>query len=140
MKKKKKRVSLVVYIGIICIIAFPLIIGEYTTDDFLTVNTTTETTTLGNNATYLITVTNTGDETDTFNLTVINEDNASIALLSTTTLILEPGQSVNVVLNVTDNLIPGPYSVLVNATSQTTGLSDEVKTITAVVEEWEGEE
>jgi len=140
MKKKKKRVSLVVYIGIICIIAFPLIIGEYTTDDFLTVNTTTETTTLGSNATYLITVTNTGDETDTFNLTVINEDNASIALLSTTTLILEPGQSVNVVLNVTDNLIPGPYSVLVNATSQTTGLSDEVKTITAVVEEWEGEE
>jgi len=122
-------------IGIICIIAFPLIIGEYTTDDFLTVNTTTETTTLGSNATYLITVMNTGDETDTFNLTVINEDNASIALLSTTTLILEPGQRANVLLKVTDNLIPGPYSVLVNATSQTTGLSDEVETITAVVEE-----
>jgi len=125
-------------IGIICIIAFPLIIGEYTTtDDFLTVNTTTETTTLGSNATYLITVMNTGNKTDTFNLTVINEDNASIALLSTTTLILEPGQSANVLLKVTDNLIPGPYSVLVNATSQTTGLSDEVETITAVVEEWE---
>jgi len=122
-------------IGIICIIAFPLIIGEYTTDDFLTVNTTTETTTLGSNATYLITVMNTGNKTDTFNLTVINEDNASIALLSTTTLILEPGQSANVLLKVTDNLIPGPYSVLVNATSQTTGLSDEVETITAVVEE-----
>jgi len=122
-------------IGIICIIAFPLIIGEYTTDDFLTVNTTTETTTLGSNATYLITVMNTGNKTDTFNLTVINEDNASIALLSTTTLILEPGQRANVLLKVTDNLIPGPYSVLVNATSQTTGLSDEVETITAVVEE-----
>ena len=134
----KEEIFLVcICIGIICIIAFPLIIGEYTTDDFLTVNTTTETTTLGSNATYLITVMNTGDETDTFNLTVINEDNASIALLSTTTLILEPGQSANVLLKVTDNLIPGPYSVLVNATSQTTGLSDEVETITAVVEEWE---
>ena len=132
--KTEKRIF-PVCIGIVSIIALPLIIGEHTTEDFLTVNATMETTTLGNNATYLITVMNTGNKTDIFNLTAINGDNASIALLSTTTLILKPGQSVNVLLNVTDNLTPGPYSVLVNATSQTTRLSDEVETITAVVEE-----
>jgi len=127
--------------AILCAIAatMPVIIGIIGQEDFIAVNTITQTTTLGSNATYLFTIKNTGNETDTFILTAINPDNASVASLSQSIITLDPGQSGTVILNVTDDLITGPYSVLVNATSQTTGLSEEVETITAVVEEWEGE-
>jgi len=127
--------------AILCAVAatMPVIIGIIGQEDFIAVNTITQTTTLGSNATYLFTIKNTGNETDTFILTAINPDNASVASLSQSIITLDPGQSGTVILNVTDDLITGPYSVLVNATSQTTGLSEEVETITAVVEEWEGE-
>ena len=127
--------------AILCAVAatMPVIIGIIGQEDFIAVNTITQTTTLGSNATYLFTIKNTGNETDTFILTAINSDNASVASLSQSIITLDPGQSGMVILNVTDDLITGPYSVLVNATSQTTGLSEEVETITAVVEEWEGE-
>ncbi len=121
----------------VCTIAIPAIIADFASNDFVTVNTITRTTTLGNNASYQITIENIGAETDTFSLIAINTDNASIAVLSQTELILDQGQSGDVVLNVTDDLVAGPYCVLVNATSQTIGLTDEVETVTAVVEEEE---
>ncbi len=124
-------------IAIFCTIAISAIIAEFGSGDFLSVNTITQTTTLGNTTTYLIVINNIGNETDTYNLSAINIDNASVASLSQSTLILETGQSGEVLLNVTDELIPGPYCVLVNVTSQTTGLTGEVETITAVVEESE---
>ena len=140
MNKRTKNVTALVCIAIFCTIAVSVIIAEFAPDDdFLTVNTIAQTTTLGSNATYLFTIKNTGNETDTFILTAINPDNASVASLSQPTITLDAEQSGTVILNVTDDLITGPYSVLVNATSQTTGLSEEVETITAVVEEWEGE-
>ena len=139
MEKKTKNTLALVCIAMVCAIAIPAIIADFAFGDFVTVNTIIQTTTLGNNSSYQITIENIGDETDTFSLTAINADNASIAVLSQIEMILDPGQSEYVVLNVTDDLIAGPYCVLVNATSQTSGLTDEVETITAVVEEWEGE-
>ena len=136
MNERTKSVVALVCIATVCAIAISTIIAEFATDDFLSVNTITQTTTLGSNATYLLTIKNTGNETDTFILTAINPDNASVASLSQSIITLDPGQSGTVILNVTDDLITGPYSVLVNATSQTSGLSDELETITAVVEEW----
>jgi uncharacterized membrane protein len=137
MKQRTKSILALVCIAIFCTIAISAIIAEFGSGDFLSVNTITQTTTLGNTTTYLIVINNIGNETDTYNLSAINIDNASVASLSQSTLILETGQSGEVLLNVTDELIPGPYCVLVNVTSQTTGLTGEVETITAVVEESE---
>ncbi len=139
MKKRTKKILALVFIATVCAIAIPAIIAEFATDDFVTVNTITQTTVLGSNATYLVTIknTDTGNETNTFSLTVINMDDASVAVLSQTEIILDSGQSGNVILNVTDDLVIGPYYVPVNATSQTTGLTDGVETITAVIEEGE---
>ena len=135
MEKRTKNTLALVCIAMVCAIAIPVIIADFASDDFVTVNTIIRTTTLGNNASYQITIENIGDETDTFSLTAINMDNASIAVLSQTEMILDQGQSGNVVLNVTDDLVAGPYCVLVNATSQTICLTGEVETTTAVVEE-----
>jgi uncharacterized membrane protein len=135
MEKRTKNILAVVCIAIFCTIAISAIIAEFGSGDFLSVNTITQTTTLGNTTTYLITIKNIGNETDSFNLSTINMDNASVASLSQSTLILDAGQSGEVLLNVTDELVPGPYCVLVNVSSQTTGLTGEVETITAVVEE-----
>ena len=139
MKNRMKKILAFIFITIVCAIAIPAIIAEFATDDFVTVNTITQTTALGSNATYLITIknTDTGNETNTFSLIAINMDDASVAVLSQTEIILEPEQSKDVILNITDDLVIGPYYVLVNATSQTTGQTDGVETITAVVEEEE---
>ena len=137
MKKIAKNIFALVCIAMVCAIAIPAIIAEFATDDFVTVNTITQTTVLGSNATYLITIKNIGNEADTFSLTAINMDNGSVAVLSQTEIILDPGQGGNAILNVTDDLVIGPYYVLVNATSQATGMTDGVETITAVVEEGE---
>ena len=141
MNKATKSILALVCIAVVCAIAIPAIIAEFVSEDFVTVNTITQTTTLGSNATYLIAIknTDTGNETNTFSLAAINMDNASVAVLSQTEMILDPGQSGDVILNVTDDLVMGPYRVLVNATSQTTGIADEVETITAVIEEEEEE-
>ena len=137
MNKATKTIIALVCIAIACAIAIPAIIAEFATDDFVTANTITQTTVLGSNATYLITIKNSGTETDTFSMTAINIDNGSVAVLSQTEIILDSGQSGNVILNVTDDLVIGPYYVLVNATSQATGMTDGVETITAVAEEGE---
>jgi hypothetical protein len=137
MGKPKKSIFALIGIAIICTIAISAIIAELTNDDILSVNTITQSTILENNATYLVTITNIGNETDTFILTAINMDNASVASLNQSEIALDAGHSGMVVLNVTDELITGPYCVRVNATSQTTGLTDEVETITAIVEDWE---
>ena len=137
MEKRTKNSLALVCIAMVCAIAMPAIIADSASNDFVTVNTITRTTALGNNASYQVTIENIGDETDTFSLTAINMDNATIAVLSQTEILLDPGQSGNVVLNVTDDLVAGPYYVLVNATSQTIGLTGEVETTTAVVEEEE---
>ena len=137
MEKEMKSILALVCVGIMCFIAMPVIIGIIGHEDFIALDTITQTTTLGDNVSYLISLINIGNETDTFALSAINMDNASVASLSQTKITLVAGQSGNAVLNVTDELVTGPYSVLVNATSQTSGLTDEVETITAVVEEWE---
>lgn len=93
MVKTKKGLFAMMCIVIVCAIAIPAIIGEFATDDLITVNTITQTTTLGNNTTYLITLTNIGNENETFNLTAINIDNVSVASLSQTTITLDTGQS-----------------------------------------------
>ncbi len=117
-----------------CAIAIPAIIAV--PDGFLTANTTSQITVLGCNATYLLTIENTGDETDTYNLTTTNIDDASVVVLNQSVITLDSGCSGNVTLNVTDDNIIGPYCVVVNATSQTNAeVTDEIEIITAVVEE-----
>jgi uncharacterized membrane protein len=105
-------------------------------DGFLTANTTSQITVMGCNATYLLTIENTGAETDTYNLTATNIDDASVVVLNRSAITLDAGCSGNVTLNVTDDDIIGPYCVVVNATSRTNALvTDEIEIITAVIEE-----
>jgi hypothetical protein len=140
MDKSKKSILALLGIAIVCAIAVPAIIGESPPEDFVTTNTSSQITTLGSNATYLITVKNIGNETDVYNITAINVDNASVAVLNQTEISIDSGQSGNVSLNVSDTDVIGPYCVMVNATSQVdAGLTDEVETITAVVEDEEEE-
>lgn len=131
MNNPTKSFIVLTCIAVFCAIVIPVIIAI--PDGFLTADTTSQITVLGHNATYLITITNTGNEADTYNLTATNIDNASIAVLNQSAITLDAGCSGNVTLNVTDNDIIGPYCVIVNATSQTN--ADEIETVTAVVEE-----
>jgi len=130
----EKKTIIAALIGLIlCFVIIPAItVGSA---DFLAVNTTYQTTILGCNATYIITIENVGDETDTFDLAVINIDNASLAVLSQYSITINKGQSADITLNVTDSNTEGPYYVNVTATSQTDALTDVVNTITAVVED-----
>ncbi|MFZ2071211.1 MAG: hypothetical protein WAV32_06415 [Halobacteriota archaeon] len=138
-KERAKNILALVCVGMLCAVAvaMPTIIGIIEQEDFLALDIVTQTTTPGDNASYLITIKNIGHEPDTYYLIAINIDNASVASLSQSLITLDTGQSGTAVLNVTDELIPGPYCVLVNVTSHTTGLCDEVETVTAVIEEWE---
>ena len=131
MNNPTKSFIVLTCIAVFCAIVIPVIIAI--PDGFLTADTTSQITVLGHNATYLITITNTGNEADTYNLTATNIDNASIAVLNQSAITLDAGCSGNVTLNVTDDDIIGPYCVIVNATSQTN--ADEIETVTAVVEE-----
>jgi hypothetical protein len=134
MNKTTKSFIALTCIAALCAMAIPAIIAG--ADGFLTANTTSRITVLGCNATYLITIENTGAETDTYNLTTTNIDNASIVALNRSVITLDAGCSGNVTLNVTDDDIIGPYCVIVNATSQTNAeVTDGIETITAVVEE-----
>ena len=133
MNKTTKSFIALACIAVSCAMAIPAIIAD---TDFLTANTTGQITVLGCNVTYLITIENTGAETDTYNLTTTNIDNASVVVLNQSVITLDPGCSGNVTLNVTDDDIIGPYCVIVNATSQTNAeVTDEIEIITAVVEE-----
>lgn len=121
-------------VTILCTIAISASIAE--SDGFLTADTTSQITVLGHNATYLITIENTGNEADTYNLTASNIDDAGVAVLNQSAITLDAGCSGNVTLNVTDNDDIGPYCVTVNATSQTNSeVTDEIEIITAVVED-----
>jgi len=134
MNKKTKSFIALVCIALSCIITISTIIAR--SDGFLTADTTSQITVLGCNATYLITINNTGDETDTYNLTATNLDDASVAVLNQSVITLDAVCSGNVTLNVTDNDIIGPYCVTVNATSQANVVvTDEIEIVTAVVEE-----
>jgi uncharacterized membrane protein len=105
-------------------------------DGFLTADTTYQIAALGCNATYLVTIENTGDETDTYDMTLTNVDGAGLAVLSKYSVTLDAGQSTNITLSVADSDTVGPYYVNVNATSRNdSGVTDEIETVTAVVEE-----
>jgi len=134
MNKTTKSFIALTCIVVLCAIVIPAIIAV--PDGFLTANTTSQITILGCNATYLITIENTGNEADTYNLTTTNIDDASVAVLNQSAITLDAGCSGNVTLNVTDDDIIGPYCVVVNATSQTNaGVTDGIEILTAVVEE-----
>jgi len=121
-------------ISVPCAIAISTIAAEY--EDFLTSDISSQITIVGCDATYQIRIENTGIKTDTYNLATTNIDNASIAVLNRSVITLDAGCSGNVTLNVTDADDIGPYSVIVNATSQTNAeVTDEIEILTAVVEE-----
>ena len=133
MNKTTKSFIALTCIAVSCAIAIPAVIAEH--DGFLTANTTSRIMVLGCNATYLITIENTGNEADTYNLNTTNIDNASVVVLNRSAITLGAGCSGNVTLNVTDDDIIGPYCVIVNATSQTNAeVTDGIEIVTAVVE------
>ena len=83
----------------------------------LTVDTEEKTTAPGVNATYSLTVQNTGTVGDSFALSVDNPDNAAVATLSSNSVTIPAGDTATVLLNVT-NPTEGRYHVHVIATSQ----------------------
>ena len=134
MDIRTKSFIAVACIVVLCAIAIPAIIAG--PDGFLTADTTSQITAIGCNTTYLLTIENIGAETDTYNLSTTNIDNASVVVLNRSVITLDSGCSGNVTLNVTDDDIIGPYCVVVNATSQTNAeVADEIEIITAVVED-----
>ena len=83
----------------------------------LTVDKPSERTSLGENATYTLTLNNTGCVQDNYTLSVDNPDGAAVANLSTYSITnLAAGATETVLLNVTD-AIAGTYQVNVTATS-----------------------
>ena len=132
---KTKKISITLISTVVFAIVTTTILAGLS-DGFLTANTTNQITVLGCNATYLITIENTGDETDTYNLTITNIDSAGVAVLNQSVISLDAGCSGNLTLNVTDDDIIGPYCVVVNATAQANAdVTDEIEIVTAVVEE-----
>ena len=132
--KRTKSFSILTCIVILCAIAISAINAG--SDGFLTADTTYQIAALGCNATYLVTIENTRDETDTYDLTLTNIDGATLAVLDRYSVTLDPGASANVTLSVADSDTVGPYYVNVDATSQTdSGVTDEIETVTAVAEE-----
>ena len=69
----------------------------------LTVDAAAKSTVEGVNATYILTVKNTGNVADNYTLSVDNPDNATVAELNvSSTPVLEPGEEFTVLLNVTN--------------------------------------
>jgi len=99
----------------------------------LTVDKETKPTVAGVNATYILTVNNTGNVADNYTLIVNNPDNATVAELSTYTITnLTPSENFTVLLNVT-NETAGTFKVNVTATSVgDTSVFDYVNTTTTV--------
>jgi len=99
----------------------------------LTVDKETKPTVAGVNATYILTVNNTGNVADNYTLSVDNPDNATVAELSTYTITnLTPSENFAVLLNVT-NETAGTFRVNVTATSVgNTSVFDYVNTTTTV--------
>ena len=84
------------------------------------------------NATYTIGVMSTMSNTETFDLTFANLDNASVAEISNSTITLDQYAIGEVTLNVTDADV-GDYRVTVSATSQTNPEINTSATITTTV-------
>jgi len=86
----------------------------------LSVDSNNKSTTPNVNATYTITIRNIGVEDDTYNISIANIDNASIAHLSKYRVWLPAGGSETVLLNVTDEMY-GKYrvDVIVISTNET---------------------
>jgi len=83
------------------------------------------------NATYTLTIENTGEKKDTYDLTINNSDNADYVRLNKSTVTLVSGENTTVKLEVSDDDI-GTYNVTVTATSQKRGYEDSVTTTTIV--------
>ncbi|MCZ7406584.1 MAG: hypothetical protein O8C67_16880, partial [Candidatus Methanoperedens sp.] len=84
----------------------------------LSVNTITQETSAGTNATYILNLTNEGSETDTYTITSSNPDNAAIAGTNLTSVTLGAGAGKVFNLNV-NNPYPGDFRINVTATSET---------------------
>jgi subtilase family serine protease len=84
-------------------------------------------------ATYLLTVENTGSDTDSYNLSIENVNGAAVAQLNRTSVLnLAAGAKADVQLTVSDPDV-GAYLVNVTATSQGhPGVSDTITTLTTV--------
>jgi len=99
----------------------------------LTVDKKENTTVAGENATYTLTVENTGSVADTYNLTVTNQDNASWLDLNPKQIQLNESETENVTLKV-GNAAVGTFLVNVTATSQSdTNKTAAVYTTTTVI-------
>ncbi|MDY6965683.1 MAG: lamin tail domain-containing protein [Halobacteriota archaeon] len=84
-------------------------------------------------ATYEITVTNTGNQDDTFTLSITNPDGADTAELNPSSIELNASETVIVLLNVSDSSA-GTYNVTVTATSNTESTAiDTAAVMTTVV-------
>ncbi len=98
----------------------------------LTSDSYARSTTPGVNASYMLNVTNTGNSTDTINLTLTNPNNASIAALNASNVSLNASASRRVRLEVT-NTSAGTFVVNVTAVSQgNNSISASVSIITTV--------
>jgi len=85
-------------------------------------------------ASYSIGIFNGQNIEDTFDLTVVNHNLSAVAVLNQSTITIQPWESREVTLNVTDET-PGDYFVSVRATSQSNAsVTDEVITKTVVLE------
>ncbi len=86
----------------------------------------------GENATYVLTLENTGEREDTFTIAVENVDNADVAVLDRYEVSLPPENSTKITLTVGD-ADEGDYVVNVTAVSlNDTGVRDSVTTLTKV--------
>gem|GEM_PF-1891342 len=97
----------------------------------LTVDNTAKSTVVNVNATYVMTVNNTGTNADTFNLTIGNPQNA-IAGLSTSSINLDAGKNGTFLLNVT-NVTSGVFVVNVTAASHANPNANQTVTTTTTV-------
>ncbi|MDY6931423.1 MAG: invasin domain 3-containing protein [Halobacteriota archaeon] len=75
-----------------------------------------QTTSQGENSTYTIYITNTGNTQDDFNLAITNTDNADVASISSNLVTLGSGNNTSITLTVSDSST-GTYNVSVTATS-----------------------
>ena len=118
-------------------VVLTMLVVEYREPSYnvsITATPTSRITTKNINATYTILVTNAGDTTDSYTLSVTNTDGAAVANLSAESITnLAAGATGTVLLNVTDDDTLRTYSVTVNATSAgNTSKTDSVTMLTTV--------
>ncbi len=99
----------------------------------ITADNATKSTVVNVNATYVLTVTNTGNVLDTFDLAVQNPQNATVAALNMPAITLNAGASGTVLLNVT-NATAGSFVVSVTAAlASNASVNSTVTTTTGVL-------